>query len=63
MSPASAPRVIPDGVIDTDHLFLGYFNLMVTAASVIPTNLGQNPVMTVMAMTERAMSRILAKKE
>jgi len=49
------------GVIDTHHRLFGYENLYVADASVIPANLGVNPVMTIVAFAERAMSLIPEK--
>lgn len=46
------------GVIDTNHRLFGYDDLYVVDASVIPANLGVNPVMTILAFAERAMSLI-----
>lgn len=51
------------GVIDTHHRLFGRENLYVVDASVIPANLGVNPVMTIVAFAERAMSLIPAKRD
>ncbi len=51
------------GVIDTNHKLFGYDNLYVVDASVIPANLGVNPVMTIVSLAERAMSKIPKKTE
>ena len=51
------------GVIDTKHRLFGYDNLYVVDASVIPANLGVNPVMTIVGFAERAMSFIPEKKD
>jgi cholesterol oxidase len=48
-------------VIDTDHKLFGYDTLYVTDASVMPANLGVNPVLTIVALAERAMSRVRDK--
>lgn len=51
-----------EGVIDINHQVFNYPGLYVADASAIPSNLGVNPSLTIAAMTERAMSRIPAKK-
>jgi len=51
------------GVIDTNHRLFGYDNLYVVDASVIPVNLGVNPVMTIVSFAERALSKIPAKAD
>ncbi len=51
------------GVIDLNHQVFNYPGMYVADASVIPANLGVNPSLTITAMTERAMSRMPAKKE
>ncbi len=50
------------GVIDSSHRLFGYEDLYVVDASVIPANLGVNPVMTIVAFAERAMSLIPDKR-
>ena len=50
------------GVIDTSHRLFGHDNLFIVDASVIPANLGVNPVMTIVAFAERAMSLIPEKE-
>ena len=52
-----------DGVIDGDHRVFGYQNMLVCDGSVIPANLGVNPSLSIVAFTERAMSRIPLKHE
>jgi len=49
------------GVVDTQQRAFGYPNLMVCDGSVIPTNLGVNPALSILAFTERAMSFIPPK--
>ena len=46
------------GVIDSEHRVFGYENLMVCDGSTMPANPGVNPSLTIVAMTERAMSKI-----
>jgi choline dehydrogenase-like flavoprotein len=42
------------GVVDFDHRVFGTDNLYVVDGSVVPTSLGVNPQMTIMAMALRA---------
>jgi len=51
-----------NGVIDSDHKLFGYDNFYICDSSTIPANLGVNPALTIIALTERAMSKIPAKK-
>ena len=53
---------IKDRHTDFGEVF-GYDNIYVVDASVIPANLGVNPVMTIVGFAERAMSKIPAKTE
>jgi cholesterol oxidase len=54
----------PDqGVIDHDHRVFGYENLLVCDGSAVPANPGVNPSLTICAMTERAMSKVPAKRD
>ncbi|GIK77039.1 MAG: GMC family oxidoreductase [Acidobacteria bacterium] len=46
------------GVVDADLNVHGYDNLMVCDGSVLPTNLGVNPSLTITALVERAMERV-----
>ncbi|GMQ79008.1 MAG: GMC family oxidoreductase [Anaerolineae bacterium] len=46
------------GVVDVNHGLFNYPGLFVVDASVIPSNLGVNPSLTITAMSERAMSKI-----
>ena len=47
------------GVVDSNHEAFNYPGLYVADASVIPANLGVNPSLTITAMTERMMERIV----
>jgi cholesterol oxidase len=47
-----------DGVVDSHHRVFGYKNLYVCDGSVVATNLGVNPSLTIAALAERAMSFI-----
>ncbi len=49
------------GVIDTEQRVFGYSGLYVCDGSAISANLGVNPSLTIMALTERAMSAIPVK--
>ena len=49
------------GVIDEQNRVKGYKNMLVVDASVIPANLGVNPALTIVALSERAMSFIPVK--
>lgn len=46
------------GVVDSDQRVFGYENLLICDGSVMPANPGVNPSLTIVAMTERAMSKI-----
>jgi cholesterol oxidase len=48
------------GVVDLEQRVFGYRNLYVCDGSVIPTNLGVNPALSILAFSERAMSLIPA---
>lgn len=50
-----------DGVIDARNRVFGYDNLYVVDGSMIPSNLGVNPSLTITAMAEHAMSHIPLK--
>ncbi|MEO8504511.1 MAG: GMC family oxidoreductase [Acidobacteriota bacterium] len=50
-----------DGVIDGQNRVYGYENLYVIDGSMIPSNLGVNPSLTITAMAEHAMSHIPRK--
>ncbi len=51
------------GVVDVHQQAFNYPGLYVADGSVVPTNLGVNPSLTIAAMTERAMSFIPARAE
>ncbi len=51
-----------EGVIDKDNRVFGYRNLYICDGSMISANPGVNPSLTITALAERAMSRILPKK-
>ena len=51
------------GVIDINQQVFNYPGMYVADASAIPANLGVNPTLTISAMTERAMTKIPAKKD
>ncbi len=55
-------KTAQEGVIDLNHQVFGYKGLYVCDGSAIPANLGVNPSLTILAMTERAMSKIPGKK-
>lgn len=45
-----------EAVVDQRHRAFGYENLWVTDGSVIPANLGVNPALSILALSERALS-------
>ncbi len=49
------------GVVDRDHRAFGHPDLLVCDGSVVPRNLGVNPALTILALTERAMARVPVK--
>lgn len=49
------------GVVDHEQRVFNYHNLMICDGSAVPANPGVNPSLTIVAMTERAMSRIPAR--
>jgi len=51
------------GVIDKDNKVFGYKNIMICDGSVISSNPGVNPSLTITAITERAMSKIKHVKQ
>ena len=46
------------GVVDHEQRVFGYHKLLICDGSVVPANPGVNPSLTIVAMTERAMSKI-----
>ncbi len=56
----SIGRDAGSGVVDGDHRAFGYEQLLVVDGSVMPANVGVNPSLTITAMAERAMERLLA---
>lgn len=50
-----------NSVIDGNHRVWGYRNMLVCDGSTVPWNPGVNPSLTIVAMTERAMSTVPAK--
>jgi len=50
-----------EGVIDRDNRVFGYENMYVCDGAMISANPGVNPSLTIMALTERAMSKIPKK--
>jgi len=51
-----------DGVIDSEHRVFGYQNFLVCDGSVIPVNLAANPALSILALSERAMSFVPPKE-
>jgi cholesterol oxidase len=51
------------GVVDARHRVFGYKNMYICDGSVVSSNLGVNPSLTITALTERAMSFIPPAKE
>jgi cholesterol oxidase len=51
-----------DGVIDARNRVFGYDNLYVVDGSMVPSNLGVNPSLTITAMAEHAMSHVPLKE-
>jgi choline dehydrogenase-like flavoprotein len=50
-----------NGVVDSDHRVFGTDNLYVVDGSTVPSSLGVNPQITIMAMALRAASRLAAR--
>ena len=51
------------GVVDYRHRVFGYRNMYICDGSVLATNLGVNPSLTITALAERAISMIPSAKE
>ncbi len=49
-----------EGVVDARQRVFGYENLLICDGSVVPTNVGVNPSLTITALAERAMSFVPA---
>ena len=47
-----------EGVVDDKHRVFGYHNMLICDGSVVSSNLGVNPSLTITALSERAMSFI-----
>jgi cholesterol oxidase len=58
---ASMGTTPQDGVIDARNRVFGYESLYVVDGSMIPSNLGVNPSLTITAMAEHAMSKVALK--
>jgi len=56
-------RDVAEGVIDKDHRVFGYQNMYICDGSTFSANPGVNPSLTILAMSERAMSKIPAKPD
>lgn len=52
-----------EGVIDRNNKVFGYKNMYICDGSAISANPGVNPSLTILALTERAMSKIKRKKK
>jgi cholesterol oxidase len=55
-------RSVEDGVVDLDCQVFNYPGLYVVDGSIVPANPGINPSLTITALAEYAMSRMLAKE-
>lgn len=56
-------REASEGVIDKDNRVFGYENMYVCDGAMISANPGVNPSLTILAITERAMSKIERKEQ
>ncbi|MBN1221369.1 MAG: GMC family oxidoreductase [Anaerolineae bacterium] len=54
-------ETVAEGVIDKDNRVFGYENMYICDGSMISANPGVNPALTIVALTERAMSKIKSK--
>jgi cholesterol oxidase len=52
-----------EGVVDTSCRVFGYDDFFVVDGSIVPSNLGVNPSLTITAMAEHAMSQVKTKGE
>lgn len=52
-----------EGVIDKDNRVFGYQNMYICDGSAVSANPGVNPSLTILAISERAMSKIQAKEK
>ena len=48
-----------DGVVDSYGRVFGYDNLLVLDGSIIPVTMGANPALTIAALAERAMQKVI----
>ncbi len=53
---------IEEGVIDKNNHVFGYHNMLICDGSMISSNPGVNPSLTITALSERAMSKIPQKE-
>jgi cholesterol oxidase len=54
---------VNEGVIDKNNMVFGYKNMMVCDGSMISANPGVNPSLSITAISELAMSKVVAKNE
>ncbi len=54
---------VTNGVIDKNNKVFNYENMLICDGSMISSNIGVNPSLTITAISERAMSKIEAKKD
>jgi cholesterol oxidase len=55
-------NTIEEGVIDSNNKVFGYQNMYIFDGSVISSNIGVNPALTITAIAERGMSKIPRKE-
>lgn len=55
-------KTIEEGVIDSNNKVFGYQNMYIFDGSVISSNIGVNPALTITAIAERGMSKIPRKE-